>query len=304
MLTSIKVLLSSIVDYAGLFPPAQLDLREAMANYACDRMTPYRWMLGAFVVPDVRLDEFAELAAAFPLKPWRLSVLVSRPGEIEATLERSRSGNPHSEIALQSLEFPPLPPEDIGTLLPHLPEGIDAFFEIPLNQDLDPYLDVLQGTGAAAKIRTGGLTADAFPDAQQLCQFIAAIAQAHIPFKATAGLHHPLPAHRRVTDQPDSPSAAMHGFLNLVVLAALLDWQKVTAEEGVEILKEPTIAPFQFQEESVSWRDRSLTLSELETTRRRCFRSFGSCSFHEPIVDLEELGLLGKDSSIAPVPSR
>ena len=295
MLASVKALLSSIVDYAGLFPPAKLGMGEAMTNYAQDQMTPYSWILGRFVVPASRLNELEELLTTFPIeegktRQWFLSVIVS--SEVESDIEKVRSLHNKNQIAISALEFPPLPPPEIQRVFPRLPAGVDSFFEIPLNQDIEAYLSVLQQSGASAKVRTGGITVDAFPSVSQMCQCICAFAEARVPFKATAGLHHPLPANHRITYEPDSPSTVMHGFLNVAIAAAMLYWQKVTPEEALEVLEEPSTEGFQFKEESMNWRDRQLNLAQIEEARQRFFRSFGSCSFQEPIDDLKQLKLL------------
>lgn len=290
MLASVKALLSTVVDYAGLFPPAKLGMREAMANYAQYQTVPYTWMLGRFVVPVSRLNELDELLPTFPLQQWFVSAILSEDLELE--LDRVRSLPNQSQIAIASLEFPPLPPSAIAKVLPRLPAGIDSFFEIPFKEDIEPYLATLQGTGASAKIRTGGITADAFPSATQLCQFIVAGAKAQVPFKATAGLHHSLPGNYRLTYVPDSLSTKMHGFLNVAIAAALIYWQKVTQAEALEVLQEVSLEACQFRDNSIAWRNYQLNVSELETVRQQFFCSFGSCSFQEPIDELKELKLL------------
>src|SRR5262249_57509614 len=79
---SLRDLLSGLIDYAGLFPPAALDMRTATRKYAEYRESEYRWALGRFVVPVARLDEFEK--AAEGILPdggwegdefWRLSAL-------------------------------------------------------------------------------------------------------------------------------------------------------------------------------------------------------------------------------------
>ncbi len=289
MLASIKALLSSVVDYAGIFPPAKLGLQEAMANYAQDQMAYHSWMLGRFVLPASLLKEFEQLLPTFPLKHWSLSAIISE--DLEPEIERVRSLH-NSKITVTALEFPPLSPTQIERVFPLLPAGVDLFFEIPLNRDLEGYLTVLRRIGASAKIRTGGITVDAFPSITQLCRCICAFAAAQVPFKATAGLHHPLLAKHRLTSEPNSPSAAMHGFLNVAILAALVYWQKVTPEDALAVLKESSIEGFQFKADSIWWRDRQLNCSEIEAARQHFFRSFGSCSFQEPIDELKELKLV------------
>lgn len=285
MLVSLKTLLTSVVDYAGLFPPAKLDLREAMENYVQDLASPYAWMLGHFVIPASRLPELTELLPAFPLKHWSLSVILSG---LESEIEQMRSLNAANKIAIAALEFSPLPPAEIKRVLPALPAGVETFFEIPFNSNLEPYLNVLRQTGTVAKIRTGGTTTDAFPSIPQLSQCIFSFAAARVPFKATAGLHHPLPAEYPLTSEPGSPATLMHGFLNVAILAALAYWQRVTPAEALEVLQESSNA-FQFKADSICWRDRCLDILEIEATRQHFFRSFGSCSFQEPVNDLKHL---------------
>ena len=304
MFPSLRRLLANTVDYAGLFPPAKLSLSEAMANYGRDRNSPTAWMLNHFVLPAQRLEEFAtglsELSASDDkLQPWSLSLILS--GNLERAISTLQTFN-SKQITIASLEFPPLPSTTIKQLIPGLPVGVDTFFELPVldngkksNPDnLQTSLAVLQGTGAAAKIRTGGLTPEAFPNAKQLAPFVLNCTQFQVPFKATAGLHHPLPAHRQLAPGLDSPSAEMHGFLNLAIAAAFAHQQATTGqslalEDAIAILQEPCDRAFHVSDNGLSWRDRHLTLTEIDRSRQHCFKSFGSCSFKEPVEDLQNL---------------
>lgn len=288
MVASLEALLSSVVDYAGLFPPAKLELQSAMVNYAQYQTTAYAWMLGRFILPVSRLQEFEKLLPEKP-RQWPLSIIMT--GDVKEAIAQLQSLN-NEKIAITSLEFPPLPPSNIEKILSSLPAEIESFFEIPFNSDFKSYLSVLQHTGAAAKIRTGGVTVDAIPSISQLCQSIFAFAEAQIPFKATAGLHHPLPGKHALTSEANSPIAVMHGFLNVTVLAALVYHQKLTPEIALELLQESSSDNFQFTTDSICWKNHQLNISEIEETRKGFFRSFGSCSFQEPIDDLKELKLL------------
>jgi hypothetical protein len=144
----------------------------------------------------------------------------------------------------------------------------------------------------AAKLRTGGVTAEVFPDSQQLSQRILALAQAKIPFKATAGLHHPLRSQHRLTYQPDSTVATMHGFLNVVLLATFAYQQSISLDEAIALLETSEITQFHFTETHLTWHDRVLSTSEMIQARQQFFHSFGSCSFKEPLTDLYALELL------------
>jgi hypothetical protein len=297
MLSSTQALLSSIVDYAGLFPPAQLDLQTAMNRYDRAQSSPHHWLLGRFILPASTLQKFQELLLTFSetsseTRPepyetqWSLSVILTEGWE--ADLARQASLMQH----IHAVEIPPLSPLDIERVLLRLPVGVEAFFEIPLTEDLTPYLKVLKQTGAFAKIRTGGMTIDAFPSVVQLSQCMAAFADAEIPFKATAGLHHPLPAHHPIHYEPDSPSAKMQGFLNVAVAAALLYQQTLLPEDALSVLQESSVEAFQFTSEGIAWRDLHVTVAAIESSRQHFFRSFGSCSFDEPVSGLKELNLI------------
>jgi hypothetical protein len=91
-------------------------------------------------------------------------------------------------------------------------------------------------------------------------------------FKATAGLHHAYP-----TD------AGEHGFLNLLAAATFGD------EE--DALRAPR-GSFELDERSFRWRSREAGPDELVRVRGTLFHSIGSCSFFEPVGELEELGIL------------
>ncbi len=292
MLLSLKSLLSSIVDYAGLFPPAQLSLVDALLVYDRARLTPQHWMLGSFVIPAARLPELVErLPVLSSGAASSLSVILSRNWLAE--LEQIRQIQiAHPQLLVQALEVTPLPPDEIALVCQQLPAEVTAFFEIPFGVELEPYFKGFQQFGAAAKLRTGGMTREAFPESRQLCQRILGLAEAQVSFKATAGLHHPLRSERHLTTQPESEVVTMHGFLNVLILAAFANQGNISWEAGVALLEERSIDAFQFTDTAIRWQDYSLELSEIEQARWQCFRSFGSCSIQEPIDDLHALELL------------
>lgn len=295
MLATLKQLLSSIVDYAGLFPPAQLHLPDAMVIYDRAQASLNGWLVGRFVLPAVSLPALVTLLPTV-LEPghttsWSLSVILSQNWAAE--LEQIRQLQAVNEqVSIHALEVTLLPANDIQLVCRHLPVGITAFFEVPLSAALEAYLPILQQSSVAAKLRTGGLTSDTFPDSAQLAQTILSLAKAHIPFKATAGLHHPLRGDRRLTSKPDSTSTTMHGFLNVALLAAFAHQQSMALQDAIALLEEQSIHSFHFTETAISWRQHTLSLAALERSRQQFFHSFGSCSIQEPIDDLRTLRLL------------
>jgi hypothetical protein len=103
-----------------------------------------------------------------------------------------------------------------------LPAGITAYFEIPIAGDPAGLVSAIAEVGGRAKVRTGGETADLFPGPRDLGRFMQACAEEQVPFKATAGLHHPVRSLHKLTSEPGSDSIVMHGFLNVFIAAALL----------------------------------------------------------------------------------
>ncbi|MBD1846274.1 hypothetical protein H6F89_23215 [Cyanobacteria bacterium FACHB-63] len=295
MLTSLKQLLARIVDYAGIFPPAQLSLPEAINIYDRAHASPHCWMLDRFVLPATRLPEFIKLLPsedAASSQPWSLSVILSRNwrSELEQIYQATKRDHKPS-IRISALEVAPLLPVEIQSIRLEIPAEVDTFFEIPFNVDLEPYLDILPQIGAGAKLRTGGITSNAFPDSTQLGQRIVSLAKARIPFKATAGLHHALRGHC-LTDALNETSTTMHGFLNVAIASAFAYQQAIPLNEVVAILEESSIDSFQLSDIEIGWHERSLSISTIEHSRQQFFRSFGSCSFEEPIHDLYDLKLL------------
>lgn len=147
-------------------------------------------------------------------------------------------------------------------------------------------LDAVAATGSFAKLRTGGVTPDAIPSIDAVANYIAACAERRLPFKATAGLHHPIRSAHPLTYEPESPAGVMHGFIN-VFLAAAFAWDG--HRDIAPMLAETNSAAFRFDERA-HWRDQSLSAEQIADARARFAHSFGSCSFEEPIHDLQQLG--------------
>src|SRR5580700_4575401 len=117
-----------------------------------------------------------------------------------------------------------------------------------------------------------------------LRRFVAAASDARTPFKATAGLHHPVRRLDRAT------GFMMHGFLNLLAAAALAP--RVPRETLTAIIAEEDPGAFAFDDTAFAWRDQRVCIAELQTARRSAFVSYGSCSFDDPVEDLTALNLL------------
>ncbi len=293
---SIRALLTEIVDYAGLFPPSALSMPEAVGNYAAYKNSIYNWMLGRFVVPVSRLDEFLESAKQFfpPDKDnrWRLSVLASE--DIDETLRKIEDFNGENVAFLvcDALEVKAETSSRIETIANVVSPDLTAYFEIPIGRDLGDLVSTLAICKQRAKIRTGGVTVDAFPKNEAIVRFMRTCLAANVPFKATAGLHHPLRCFNPLTYQTDAPEGAMNGFLNVFLAIGLLQ-QGYNSNVIIELLNDENAANFIFNGGGVLWRqEHFISTAQIRRLREKNIISFGSCSFNEPITDLQEIELL------------
>lgn len=293
---AIHVLLRNAIDYAGLFPPAALDMQAAVDNYAHYRRGGESWALGRFVLPAGRLSEFSRAsnpygAAPTPGERWQLAALAG--SDLDADLAAIEDFNQRSPLArVDTLEVKSDSADHIGDVLRRLTGHLQTYVEIPVDRDPTPLLAMIRRIGGRAKVRTGGITRDAFPTSSALIRFVDACVRSRVPFKATAGLHHPVRAEYRLTYALDSERSPMFGFLNLFLAAAFLH-VGMGEHQAQEVLQESSPAAFRIEDEAISWKGRRLDLHDLREARQEVLVSFGSCSFTEPLSELQSLLPLG-----------
>ena len=230
-----RAALSALIDHAPTFPPASLSTPAALDEDRRARAGEHAWMLARLVWPASRLDELDGEDRA-------LSVLLDAPyeGDLRAEAVETRWDDGFEGL------------------------GGEAYVELPLVDRLEEKVAALAERGLRAKVRCGGAEV---PTAAALGRFLSACRAARVPFKATAGLHHPLAAEGR------------HGFLNVIAACAFDNGAALT--EGVEL-----------DADGLRWRDRVARVDELERVRREQLVAVGSCSFSEPVDDLKQLGVL------------
>lgn len=295
---SVDALLAGLVDYAGLFPPASEDMRPALESYASYAESEDRQALGRFIVPISRLRELEDVGRklmprASGSPPWRLSVLVaedvrSAAEEMLKFNRRHSTGSKDGHAVIDMAELKATTPDEIGHQRKDLPNPVIAYFEIPISGDVGPLVRTIAEVGARAKVRTGGVTPEAFPPADALVDFIAACQREAVPFKATAGLHHPVRGEYRLTYEPDSPKWMMYGFLNVFIAAALL-FAGENEDTALAALEERDPSAFAFTEDGIQWREKRISVDQILTSRSEFAISFGSCSFREPVDELANL---------------
>ena len=297
--SGVVALMSNLIDYAGLFPPAKLDMPATVRNYADYLSSPEAWMLGRLLVPAGRLDEFEPCAASLlphddEAEPWRISCLIAPAGErqLDEDLQRIASFNNHHAAPDEGLaiidviELRADSAQKIDDALDMIADELFAFFELPIEDDPRGLIAALAGGDAGAKVRTGGVTADAAPAPALLARFIGACASANVPFKATAGMHHPFRYH------DDSVGARMFGFLNVFVGACLAHEVQLDQELLADLLDDESSSSFRFDAEGLAWREHRLSQDQITDARNHFAVSFGSCSFDDPRDGLRKLKLL------------
>jgi len=292
-----RALLGGAIDFAGLFPPAGLPLPEVLAKYRAYRASDDAWALGRLIVPADRLAELSVLASADSPKPSRrttkrpagppeddhiaISALVGT-GTAEDVDAIERFNREQTTARVETVEVKAGSAGTALAVLAAVPPGWVIYLEVPTGESGDQVLDVAAARGARAKLRTGGTTPGAFPAPEALAHSLAAAEVRGVPFKATAGLHHPLRGTFPLTYVADAPSAPMYGYLNLA-LAALLAWSGRPAASIEAALLEADPSALRIEAASLRWRDESFPWEILRTMRTEFFHGFGSCSFREPL---------------------
>ncbi len=296
---SLHALLAQSVDYAGLFPPCSLDLEPALRNQASYTRTEEAWMLGSFVLPLAKFDEAKNHLSQFDQKhPLRISALGAKTDSASAFREtladymramRELVKSRGAILSITQLEMP-LPTDVDAALLSDtrsILEGLPTFLETPADAAERAIALLAENDSDRTlgfKLRTGGVTADAFPTSSQIARALIAAAKHNVPIKFTAGLHHPVRMFRSEVE------TKMYGFLNVLGAAVLAAEHRWDERQTSVVLEDEDAKSFSFSDESFAWREWKITTDRIKA-RRKFVASFGSCSFDEPREDLRALNL-------------
>jgi hypothetical protein len=275
-------------------------MADATQRYDAYRHGPNAWMLGSFVVPSARLMEFERAARPFfsPAEPWPLAVVAGPDfgSDVEVISEFSKRAAP--DAAVRAIEVKASTPDEVDAiarsaalLRSSVSAPLDTYVEVPITTDPTPMIQAIASHGLRAKVRTGGVTDDAFPAADRLAAFLIACREHGVSYKATAGLHHAMRGRYPLTYDPTSAHGTMFGFLN-VFLAALFVGDGLDTRDARALLDERDASSLAFNAAGVTWRGRTVTAEAIGRARSLAATSFGSCSFEEPVAELAALGLL------------
>ena len=315
--TGARALLSDLFDYAGLFPPAALGLDDALAEWRRHRDEPARWMMGSFVLPVRLLPDLAERLG--PHESMALSLLPTGGSGAGAWLDALHADlrsvqaflQAAPDCAVASLEAR-MPMDAQGDAAPDFllraarllrdmeMERTTVFLEPGWSDDaltrLPSTLRAIaehnaqaDGPTFAAKLRMGGVTARAFPSPASVADALVVIRGADVPFKCTAGLHHPIRAYH------DSVETEMHGFLNVFAAWTFAHGFDADADVLTRVLATTDPDAFRVSEQGIAWcvGEGSSLAAAPDQIRdaRRWAQGIGSCSFDEPVADLSTLGI-------------
>lgn len=328
MQTSLRALASDILDYAGLFPPAELGLDEAIHNYARHLGEPEAWMLARFVCPASRLGELEpyvnELFSSGP--PLRLCVLGRSGTTCAQFLEalgqdvkdladfRTHCGK-RAGVQVFEVRFPDELAEeaDVSGLLETAAQVWDVqqmarppiFFEPPAKADWQSiWPAMIRGIAQYCQEAGSGIGVKSDPksvgfklrcggkeaSAFPSIEKVAAV----IRWACTARVPLKFTAglHQPLRHYDEEAQVNMHGFVNVFTAGILAASDNVNQEDLCRILACEKIDSFEFSPDGMCVEGFRITSEQIASGRREAVTSFGSCSVEEPLDGLRKLGLL------------
>lgn len=286
MAASLRHMLSGVFDYAGLFPPATLDMATAADHYARHQSGAEQWIVNRFVCPVHRLGE---LLSNIPGgKPWGIACLGTSLAQLEEDrkkieeFERDAKGSAVVECYEVKSEGEPTRAQ----LRALAKSGFEeCFVELPWDDlMLDGLLSIAEAESVGAKARTGGLQAAAYPSCDDLAAFLQECLNLDLRHKLTAGLHHPFRFFDRSVGGPS------HGFLNVICAGVLAEEHDLSRVEMSEILADESPDSFEFRDDGLEWRGLQAEVDAIDDYRE-LFAAIGSCSIQDPLDDLKSNGL-------------
>ena len=306
-------LFGGLIDYAGIFPPASLSLDDAAAEYRTARSGDHAWMLGRFLCTTSRLEDLAGLLTGSMTRgeqPWSLSAVVDEPPGVGALHAQvfDRHMSPAARVDAVEIRLPESVSDgrSVEAAVEEAKPVVEAM--ITISPEVVPYFEVARteawatGVHAAiealaslrngmlrrlgAKLRTGGTTPDAFPSSADVARFIVACHTTGLPYKATAGLHHPVRHHDAELD------VMRHGFLNMLGAAGIAR-SGGTVDEVASVLDETDPEAFVIGASGLSVAGTRIPIPGVRAMRTSLFPAYGSCSFDEPVADLTAMGVIG-----------
>ncbi|MCH7905755.1 MAG: hypothetical protein IH944_14460 [Armatimonadetes bacterium] len=303
MTESLSRLINQPIDYAGLFPPASLDMRSAIEAYRSVTESDSAWIVNRFVIAGSQLADGAAIwsemreetddrvPATVVCKSLTTGATALESLENEQRLIRDQVGC--FDFSAMEIRLP-LGDEFAGcagalrkSYKWFAEREIDVYVELSWGEDMNEAMAELASTidGVGFKARLGGVKKEQFPSVDQVAAFISEVAGLEAPFKFTAGLHEPVRYYDKELD------CYHHGFINVFVASALAMIQHATPAEVRQILEIEDGIQFRFTDQAVESPAGSLSLKDIDEWWLY-FGGYGSCTYEEPIEGLKKLGLI------------
>jgi len=293
MTASLTKFMTGLIDYAGMFPPAGLDVAAALTNYAGYLESNNGWMLGRCIIPVTQLPNVVHRPG------FRFSIIVSHERAQEELTQLSTFKGcvemVETRIAEEAVSLARCT-ELVSLLKANLSkiglQDVQLFVEAENVATTALAIAAVNNSTIRSetfryvgfKLRCGRFKDQTSPSPEKVAEVISTCCNHDIPIKFTAGMHHPLSSH-----SPDT-GTLQYGFLNIFA-AALLFWSgNASKNEIVECVCDKRSGHFDFTRDHFSWRDKTISAGEIERLRRSRVISFGSCSFSEPVDGLRALG--------------
>lgn len=325
----IKIFLSGIFDYAGLFPPASLPLHKAMEKYIEYRQSKYDWLLSRFVISHSNLEDLYDLSAREPKlpDPLRLAIVSAASESIsnylnQLELIKQNILKIHKSLRIKLktdvLEIK-LPNElkkinsvdEIVQILDKTTELLGnnhllpstVFFEIP---GFDFSKEIALSTIKALKKHNETLSSKDYEFYQKSgfkirCGGIEAFhfpSPEYLAYVISAATSHKVPLkytaglHHPYRAYNESVKTEMHGFINVLSASFFSAAKKMNEEEIIMVLLDENPSNFNFANEGVKWKNYRVSLNEIRDLRHVEVTNIGSCSIKEPVEDLKKLKLI------------
>ena len=276
--------IQGLVDYAGLFPPAALSLKDSLQAYRGYQHGLAPSLLGRFVCNVAHLGDLADLLLA--QDSFCISALLEAPEEVELVEEFHRRAG--AKVRVDTIETRLIGSEQGQRWLRRW--HYHLFFEVKPEQFTEgAAFCAARPERLGLKLRTGAIRPEGLPSLAEVVEFLRLAHQARVPYKFTAGLHHACPGTYPLTYAADAPKARLLGFVNLFGLACLY-WHGRLDEEALSSALERDGLAVRVDENGLHYDGESCSAAEIEEFRHQGARSFGSCSFEEPLQELIEMG--------------
>ena len=277
-----------IMDYAGLFPPANLDMASALANYQSHLSGPQGWILDKFLLTWEQLEQCP------PDRTLSLCLVINDNHPLELAHYAISKNRPDALDQVHAIETRVRPQETPATWVRALEEmakkmnkTLPPIFLEPSAPD--PSLEFIHALSTVKRVvglkfRCGGPALEDVPPPDFMAKTIHACAHHKRPIKFTAGLHHPF-------SNPEN-KAPHYGFIN-VFTAAILAFSKDLAPDDIQsCLTDSNPENFTFTPTHLTWEEHSISETKIFFFRQTRVRGFGSCSFDIPVADLSAMNLV------------